>query len=275
MRKQYWIWCLAVTLCPAVWDTLPIAAAARPRLSVERQPVQAGPLPVALVEAQDAEAAPKSAPVPAPEKAEAARPAAGVVRIDAFRDVRGKAVQLSGTGVLASQTGHIYAPLFVTQGAEILAVSFSDGTRVPARLLGADRQNQLAVLKVSTVPEGVRIPEICAPASQTRGKAVTLVQPGKDARAVAGVVVGEKTAAGPLKNVLEVAVPADVPVTGGVLLDAGGTLVGLALATAESEDGKTQSLYAIPGTRIQESIDRMVRGAEGTEAPKQASLTEA
>lgn len=271
MRKAYLVWGLALSACPAVWATMSVASVTRPRpqAAVFHRVVE----PVALVQASEPGMA-------AGAGVHAERPtlpaASALVEIDAFREVRGKTVQLSGSGALATQFGHIYAPYFLTRSADVLLVTFKGGARVPARLVSADEQTQLAVLKVSSVPEGVRASDLCVPSSEGKGRLVTMVYAeGRNVRLASGAVAGEQPAVGPLKNVLEVRLSSDAKVSGGILLDQTGSLVGLALATAKGDDPKSQSVYALPASRIKESVDRMVRGDDGTFTPRQTALTEA
>ena len=264
MRKRYLVLGLALACGPATWGTVSPPRTHR---------LTAAPAPVALVQAA---VAGQAATDRTEKEVDPAAPGGGLVTIDAFREVKGKAVQLSGVGVVATRLGHIYAPIFVAEGAEVLVVTFVNGARAPARMLAADRQNQLAVLKVPTIPEGVRVPDVCAAASEGSGKGVSMIQfRDKRLHTTAGRIVGEQPAVGPLRNVLEVTVPSGSTMAGGILLDQRGALVGLALATAEGEDDKSQSVYAVPASRIQQAVERIVRGAEGTFTPRQVALTEA
>jgi len=54
----------------------------------------------------------------------------------------------TGSGVIVSEEGHIVTNLHVIAGASEVAVTLSDGQRLPGRLLGADQASDIAVLKV-------------------------------------------------------------------------------------------------------------------------------
>ncbi len=54
-----------------------------------------------------------------------------------------------GSGVIIDQQGHIVTNAHVVDGAAQLQVVYSDGTKVDAKLIGADTNNDIAVLQVS------------------------------------------------------------------------------------------------------------------------------
>ncbi len=54
-----------------------------------------------------------------------------------------------GSGVIIDQQGHIVTNAHVVDGASQLQVVYSDGTKVDAKLIGADSNNDIAVLQVS------------------------------------------------------------------------------------------------------------------------------
>ncbi len=60
----------------------------------------------------------------------------------------GGTVQASGSGVVISQDGHIITNNHVVEDASSVAVIYSDGTRVNAKIVGTDPLTDIAVLKV-------------------------------------------------------------------------------------------------------------------------------
>lgn len=54
----------------------------------------------------------------------------------------------TGSGVIASEEGHIVTNLHVIDGATEVAVTLNDGQRLPGKLLGADPVSDIAILKV-------------------------------------------------------------------------------------------------------------------------------
>lgn len=56
--------------------------------------------------------------------------------------------EVSGSGVIISPEGYIATNNHVVEGAKNLSVHLSDGTRLPAKLIGTDKETDLAVIKV-------------------------------------------------------------------------------------------------------------------------------
>lgn len=54
----------------------------------------------------------------------------------------------TGSGVIASEEGHIVTNLHVIDGASEVAVTLNDGQRLPGKLLGADPVSDIAILKI-------------------------------------------------------------------------------------------------------------------------------
>ncbi|MBI4670562.1 MAG: trypsin-like peptidase domain-containing protein [Chloroflexi bacterium] len=57
--------------------------------------------------------------------------------------------EASGSGVIISQEGHVVTNNHVIEGANSVAVIYNDGTRVEAKVVGADPITDIAVLKVN------------------------------------------------------------------------------------------------------------------------------
>ncbi len=78
----------------------------------------------------------------------------GVAPMDPFemlrRGSRGGQVRRSlGSGVIVSTEGHVLTNAHVIAGMSEIVVQLTDGRLVPARLIGSDKQTDIAVLKIS------------------------------------------------------------------------------------------------------------------------------
>jgi 2-alkenal reductase len=65
-----------------------------------------------------------------------------------------------GSGFVIDQAGHIVTNSHVIHGADEVEVSFSDSTVMRAKIVGEDLHSDLAVIKVSELPEGVQALEL-------------------------------------------------------------------------------------------------------------------
>lgn len=72
-----------------------------------------------------------------------------VVTNDSGGSAFGRTIQASGSGVVISQDGHIITNNHVVEGANTVAVIYSDGTRAEATIVGTDPLTDIAVLKVN------------------------------------------------------------------------------------------------------------------------------
>jgi S1-C subfamily serine protease len=61
----------------------------------------------------------------------------------------------SGSGFVWDLLGHIITNYHVIEGANQITVSFGDGQELPAQVVGVDPPNDLAVLRVDELPDGV------------------------------------------------------------------------------------------------------------------------
>jgi S1-C subfamily serine protease len=65
----------------------------------------------------------------------------------------------TGSGFIVDETGHIITNAHVVAGAEELTVALSDGTEVPATVVGSDALLDVAILKLD-LPTGESVPSI-------------------------------------------------------------------------------------------------------------------
>lgn len=92
-------------------------------------------------------------PSPAARAAEIIRPS--VVRVMSFaKNAKGEEEEQGvGTGVVIVDKGIILTNLHVVQGAETLKLTFFDGLESAASVVGAQPENDLAVLQAHTIPD--------------------------------------------------------------------------------------------------------------------------
>ena len=61
----------------------------------------------------------------------------------------------TGSGVVWDTEGHIVTNYHVVEGASEIVVSFDEGVEMPAQVVGIDPPDDVAVLKVDQLPQGV------------------------------------------------------------------------------------------------------------------------
>ena len=179
--------------------------------------------------------------------------AASAIRSVVAVDVSGLFGRGGGSGVVYSDTGYILTNHHVIENADTITVTFADGGRFPADLVGSDPLTDVAVLLVSradlnAIPilldEGASIgqPAIAVgnPLSLEGGPSVT-----------SGIVSAlDRAIRIDSGTTLYGLVQTDAPITrgssGGALLDSSGRLIGITTAIAVSDVGAEGLGFAIP-----------------------------
>jgi len=90
---------------------------------------------------------------PKPNEEANARLSGYVVTVDAYKEADDEPQHRRGTGVMATRTGYVFAPLFVVNDADFVIVNFGPEHRSPARIIAQDPHSMLAVLRASFPPK--------------------------------------------------------------------------------------------------------------------------
>lgn len=123
-------------------------------------------------------------PLPSPAAAAYAAIRGSVVRVVGLdgegdpgkADESGESIpQNVGTGVVIVDNGTILTNLHVVQGARRLKVTFADGSESEAVLVGAQPENDLAVLRAKTVPDDLKAATMRSTADLAPGDEVVAV----------------------------------------------------------------------------------------------------
>jgi S1-C subfamily serine protease len=243
------------------------------------------PRPAQVVSAQDIPPANSTTPaMQHPAVYVYQRNAASVVNITSLALVptlRGFAQQPQGvgSGFMYDDQGRIVTNNHVVQDAAQLQVTFADGTTVPARLLGRDPDNDLAVIEVdpnATDDNGRPIRDRLKPVELGDSDRVTI---GEYAIAIgsplglrqtvtAGIVSalrqpGEEGAAGQGElDLLGGAIQTDAPInpgnSGGPLFNAGGQVIGVNTAIVSQSGGNIGIGFAIPVNVVKRVVPELI-----------------
>jgi S1-C subfamily serine protease len=168
-----------------------------------------------------------------------------------------------GSGFVWDKEGHIVTNNHVVDGAVEIEVTFSDGTSVPAELVGADPYSDLAVIKVDIAADALTPIQVADSDQVKVGElAIAIGNPfGLDGTMTVGIVsaLGRTLPAsqgfglGPTFSIPDV-IQTDAPInpgnSGGVLVDDRGTLIGVPTAI-ESPVGANAGIgFAVPSNNV-------------------------
>jgi len=165
----------------------------------------------------------------------------------------------SGSGFLWDTDGHIVTNYHVIEGAQQIEVSFGGDTSLPATVVGADPVNDLAVIKVGAVPEGVEPVEVGTSTDLHVGQtAIVIGNPfGQfDRTMTVGIISAINRTIETDSSVLRGVIQTDAAInrgnSGGPLLDSRGRLIGVNSAIYSPSGTSAGVGLAIP-------VDKVVR----------------
>ena len=172
-----------------------------------------------------------------------------------------------GSGVIISDQGYIVTNQHVVDGQTSLEVIFSDGTRVPATLVGEDASNDLAVIHV----------DVAVPAVATLGDSDTL-EAGQPVVAIGtalgdfqntvteGIISGLHRQLDDTSTAVQDMIQTDAAInhgnSGGPLLDLEGKVIGINTAVVRSDSAAgdvAEGLgFSIPVNTVKSVVERLI-----------------
>ena len=184
-----------------------------------------------------------------------------------FGDSRGGADRVAslGSGVIASADGFVLTNNHVVQAADEIAVALSDGRQVEARLVGADPESDLAVLKI----EAKDLPVITFGRSDSLKVGDVVLAIGNPFDVGQTVTMGIVSALGRTNlgiNTFENFIQTDAAInqgnSGGALVDSNGHLVGINTAIFSRTGGSIGIGFAIPSTLVLQVMDQLIKAGK-------------
>jgi serine protease DegQ len=167
-----------------------------------------------------------------------------------------------GSGVIVTPDGYVLTNNHVVQAADEIAVALGDGRRVNAKLVGADPDTDLAVLKID-LPG---LPVMTFGRSETLKVGDVVLAIGNPFDLGQTVTMGIVSALGRSNlgnNVFENFIQTDAAInegnSGGALVDSNGHLVGINTAIYSRSGGSIGIGFAIPTSIITQVMDQIVR----------------
>lgn len=165
-----------------------------------------------------------------------------------------------GSGVIVSEEGHIVTNLHVIDGADEIQVSLTDGSRWPARLLGADPLSDIAVVQIDAGglqplgfadSEKVRVGQLVFAVGNPFGLQETITQGIISAR--------ERLFSGDSVNeFFQTDAAVNPGNSGGPLVNVRGEIVGINNFIFSQSGGSQGIGFAIPANSVRRVLDQII-----------------
>lgn len=166
-----------------------------------------------------------------------------------------------GSGVIATEDGNIVTNAHVVDGADRIVVTMSDGTEHEAKLLGADKDADLAVIKIDAT--GLAAARFADGEEVQPGDwCVAVGNPfGLDHTVTAGIV-SAKGRSGVGMAAFEDYIQTDTPInpgnSGGPLVNLDGEIIGINTAIRSNSGGNEGIGFAIPAATVQSVMHELM-----------------
>lgn len=161
--------------------------------------------------------------------------------------------QGSGSGSIIDKDGHILTNYHVIQGAQELKVVLSDKSTYDARFVGADPDNDLAVIKIDAPQEKLHIVPLGTSQSLAVGQKVLAIgNPfGLDRTLTRGIISGlgrplKASNGRTIDNVIQTDASINPGNSGGPLLNSNGEIIGINTAIYSPSGGSVGIGFAVP-----------------------------
>jgi S1-C subfamily serine protease len=168
----------------------------------------------------------------------------------------------TGSGFIIDKEGHIVTNYHVIEGAESIEVTLADGTRAPARVVGVDPLNDLAVIKIDVQPDRLVPVELGSSSDLLVGqRALAIGNPfGLDRTLTVGVISSlgrplELRSGWVIYDVIQTDAAINPGNSGGPLLDLRGRVIGVNTAIEiEAEN----IAFAIPVDTVKRVVPELI-----------------
>ena len=181
--------------------------------------------------------------------------------------------QGAGSGFVWDKKGHIVSNYHVVHQANTLTVTFPDGTRYDAKLVGVAPDYDLAVLQIDAPPERL-IPVTITPSRdlQVGQQVYAIGNPfGLDTTLSAGIVsaLGRTITSMTDRKIYDV-IQTDTAInpgnSGGPLLGAGGKLIGVNTAIVSPSGASAGIGFAVPSDTVSRVVPQLIEKGRVTRA---------
>lgn len=173
--------------------------------------------------------------------------------------------QGSGSGSIIDTKGHILTNHHVVANAQKLEVTLADGSKWPAKLIGSDPDNDLAVIKIDAPREKLKV----IPMGDSRNlkigqKVLAIGNPfGFDRTLTTGVISSlGRTIRSEVGTLIEDVIQTDAAInpgnSGGPLLNSDGEIVGINSAIISPSGGSVGIGFAIPVNTAKRVVPELI-----------------
>jgi len=171
-----------------------------------------------------------------------------------------------GSGVIVSENGYILTNQHVVEAADAIEVSLTNGKRYKARVVGADPETDLAVLRVDagTLPAitfgtdaSLRLGDVVLAIGNPFGVGQTVTM---------GIVsgLGRTPGINTFENFIQTDAAINPGNSGGALVDAWGNLVGINTAIYSRNGGSMGIGFAIPASSARQVMESIIKSGAVT-----------
>ncbi len=186
-------------------------------------------------------------------------------------------MEAKGSGFIIDADGTVVTNNHVIRNAHSITITMSDGTEMPAKLVGADPRSDIAVLKIKT---DHKLPFVALGDSGAVRQGEWVVAMGNpfglSGSVSAGIVsaLGRDIGSGPYDDYIQVDAPINQGNSGGPLFTQEGKVVGMNTAILSPSGGSVGIGFAIPSTMIKQVVSELLtkgvvtRGYLGVESQK-------
>ncbi len=167
-----------------------------------------------------------------------------------------------GSGFIVTTDGYIVTNNHVIDKASSITVTLDDGTQMPAKLVGTDPKNDLAVLKIKPAKPLATVAWGDSDTLRVGDQVLAIGNPfGIGTTVTAGIVSarGRDLHSGPYDDFIQIDAPINRGNSGGPLVDAAGRVVGINTAIYSPNGGSVGVGFAIPSDQAQKVVAELMK----------------
>ncbi|HXH10475.1 MAG TPA: trypsin-like peptidase domain-containing protein [Alphaproteobacteria bacterium] len=171
----------------------------------------------------------------------------------------------TGSGAIIDRAGHILTNFHVIDGARRLEVTLADGSKWPARVVGADPSNDLAVIKIDAPSEQLTVVPLGDSSKLVVGQKVLVIgNPfGLERTLTAGIIssLGRSIRADNhrlIRGIIQTDAAINPGNSGGPVLNSSGEVIGVSTAIFSPSGGSVGVGFAVPINTAKRIIPELI-----------------